>query len=103
MLKKKIWPIKKKYRTFYPKNCHTALKNIGLGIRDPGSGKNLFRISDPGVKKAPDPDPQLWLASRVGGEWGNKLPISLHYLAQGEGLRSLPLVLPRPTPVGPAF
>ncbi len=24
-------------------------------IRDPGSGKNLFRIPDPGVKKAPDP------------------------------------------------
>jgi hypothetical protein len=22
---------------------------------DPGSGKNLFRIPDPGVKKAPDP------------------------------------------------
>ncbi len=30
---------------------------MGLGsrIRDPGSGKNLFRIPDPGVKKAPDP------------------------------------------------
>jgi hypothetical protein len=28
-----------------------------LRIRDvyPGSGKNLFRIPDPGVKKAPDP------------------------------------------------
>ncbi len=25
------------------------------GIRDPGSGKNPFRIPDPGVKKAPDP------------------------------------------------
>jgi hypothetical protein len=24
------------------------------GIRDPGSGKNLFRIPDPGVRKAPD-------------------------------------------------
>jgi hypothetical protein len=24
-------------------------------IRDPRSGKNLFRIPDPGVKKAPDP------------------------------------------------
>ncbi len=24
-------------------------------IRDLGSGKNLFRIPDPGVKKAPDP------------------------------------------------
>jgi hypothetical protein len=28
---------------------------LGSGIRDPGSGKNLFRIPDPGVKKAPDP------------------------------------------------
>jgi hypothetical protein len=27
----------------------------GSEIRDPGSGKNLFRIPDPGVKKAPDP------------------------------------------------
>ncbi len=33
---------------------------LGSGIRDPGSGKNLFRIPDPGVKKhpIPDPDPQ---------------------------------------------
>ncbi len=29
--------------------------DLGSGIRDPGSGKNLFRIPDPGVKKAPDP------------------------------------------------
>jgi hypothetical protein len=29
----------------------------GSGIRDPGSGKNLFRIPDPGVKKHPIPDP----------------------------------------------
>ncbi len=28
---------------------------LGSGIRDPGSGKNLFRIPDSGVKKAPDP------------------------------------------------
>jgi hypothetical protein len=27
----------------------------GSGIRDQASGKNLFRIPDPGVKKAPDP------------------------------------------------
>jgi hypothetical protein len=27
----------------------------GSGIRDPGFGKNLFRIPDPGVKKATDP------------------------------------------------
>ncbi len=28
---------------------------LGSGIRDPGSRKNLFRIPDLGVKKAPDP------------------------------------------------
>jgi hypothetical protein len=28
---------------------------LGSGIRDSGSGKNLFRIPDPGIKKAPDP------------------------------------------------
>jgi hypothetical protein len=28
---------------------------LGSGIRDQGSGKNPFRIPDPGVKKAPDP------------------------------------------------
>ncbi len=28
---------------------------LGARIRDPGSGKNLFWIPDPGVKKAPDP------------------------------------------------
>jgi hypothetical protein len=30
---------------------------LGSEIRDPGSGKNLFRIPDPGVKKPPIPDP----------------------------------------------
>ncbi len=51
MLKKKIWPnFSKKYRTFYPKNCHQALKNIGLG-----PGKKLFRIPNPWVKKTLDP------------------------------------------------
>jgi hypothetical protein len=28
---------------------------LGSGIRDSGSGKNLSRIPDQGVKKAPDP------------------------------------------------
>jgi hypothetical protein len=41
-------------KNFYPKNCHYALKNMGLGsgIRDPGSGirSKMHRI--------PDPDPQ---------------------------------------------
>jgi hypothetical protein len=32
-------------------------KKYGL---NPGSGKNLSRVHDPGVKKAPDPDSQQW-------------------------------------------
>ncbi len=27
-----------------------------IWVRDPGSGKNIFRIPDAGVKKAPDPE-----------------------------------------------
>jgi hypothetical protein len=34
---------------------------LGSGIRDPESGKNLFRIPDPGVKKAPDPGSRIWI------------------------------------------
>ncbi len=42
--------------SFYPKIFPYALSQIyGFGIRDPRSGKNPFRIPDPGVKKAPDP------------------------------------------------
>jgi hypothetical protein len=57
VLKKKIFS--KIYRIFYPKIV-TKLSKIWVWdprsrIRDPGSGKNLFRIPDPGVKKAPDP------------------------------------------------
>jgi hypothetical protein len=46
----------KNYRTFYSKIVTKLLgMGLGSGIRDPGSGINLFRIPDPGVKKAPDP------------------------------------------------
>jgi hypothetical protein len=50
----------KNYRTFYPKIV-TKLSKIwvwdpGSEIRDPDNlDKNLFRIPDAGVKKAPDP------------------------------------------------
>jgi hypothetical protein len=59
--KKNLAQILKNYKTFYQKNCQEALKNmvLGSGIRDPGSGKNLFRILDPGVKKAPDPGSRI--------------------------------------------
>jgi hypothetical protein len=44
-----------------PKKFSLSSQKYGFGIRDPisgirdtGSGKNLLRIPDPGVKKAPD-------------------------------------------------
>jgi hypothetical protein len=53
MLKKKFGPIFKELLKFLPKNFSICSQIYGFGIRDPG--KNLFRIPDPGVKKAPDP------------------------------------------------
>jgi hypothetical protein len=38
---------------------------LGFGIRDPGSGQNLFRILDPEVKKAPDPGSGSATVSRL--------------------------------------
>jgi hypothetical protein len=65
--KKKIWAnFQRIIELFTKKIVKTLLKiwswDPGSGIRDPGSGKNLFRIPDPGVKKhpIPDPDPQHW-------------------------------------------
>jgi|LakMenE01Jun11ns_1017448.scaffolds.fasta_scaffold7811457_1 hypothetical protein len=54
MLKQNIWAnfqrILELYRT---KKLSLSSQKYGFGIRDPE--KNLFRIPDPGVKKAPDP------------------------------------------------
>jgi hypothetical protein len=51
--RKKLGPIFKGIvELFTTKNVIKLTKNMGL---DPGSGKNLFRIPDPGAKKAQDP------------------------------------------------
>ncbi len=57
MLKKKFEPIFEELLKFLPKKFSICSQKYGFGIRDPRSGirKNLFRIPDPGVKKAPDP------------------------------------------------
>ncbi len=47
--RKKFGPIKE----LFTQKVVTKLSKIW--VWDPGSGKNLFRIPDPGVKKAPDP------------------------------------------------
>ncbi len=60
--KKKIWANFQRIIKLLPKKLSINSQNYGFGtrdpgsgIRDPGSGKNLFRIPDPGVKKAPNP------------------------------------------------
>ncbi len=71
MLKKKVWTNFQRIIEFFTQKIVNQLSKIwvwdpgsnprseiwdpGSGIRGPGSGKNLFRIPDPGVKKAPDP------------------------------------------------
>jgi hypothetical protein len=60
MLKKKMWPnFQRIIELFTPKIVtklsKTWIWDLGSGIRDPGSGKNLFGIPDPGVETAPDP------------------------------------------------
>jgi hypothetical protein len=60
MLKKKIGANFQRIIELFTQKIVSKLSKIwvwdpGSEIRDPGSGKNLFRIPDPGVKKAPDP------------------------------------------------
>jgi hypothetical protein len=52
VLKKKNWADFLRIIEFFTQKIVTKLSKIWLW--DPGSGKNLFRIPDPGVKKAPD-------------------------------------------------
>ncbi len=60
MLKKKIWPDFQRVIGLFTQKIVSKLSKIwvwdpGSEIRDPGSGKNLFRI----------PDPQHWLEVRI--------------------------------------
>jgi hypothetical protein len=55
MLKEKIWANFQRIVEVFTQKIYNMLSNIW--VWDPRSGirKNLFRIPDPGVKKAPDP------------------------------------------------
>jgi hypothetical protein len=57
MLKKKIWANFQRNTELFTQKIVTKLSKIG--VCDPGSGKNLFRIPDPGVKKAPGPGSRI--------------------------------------------
>jgi hypothetical protein len=56
----------KNYRTFYTKNGHYALKNMGLGseIRDLEKTYSGSRIQGSKRHRIPDPDSQHWLAGQ---------------------------------------
>ncbi len=53
VLKKKIWANFQRIIELFAQKIVISSQKYGFGIRDPE--KNLFRIPDPGVKKAPDP------------------------------------------------
>jgi hypothetical protein len=53
VLKKKIWANFKRIIELFTKKI--VKKLLKIWSWDPRSGKNLFRIPDPGIKKAPDP------------------------------------------------
>ncbi len=53
VVKKKIWANFERIIELSTQKIVTKLSKIWSW--DPGSGKNLFRIPDPGIKKAPDP------------------------------------------------
>jgi hypothetical protein len=53
--RKKFRPNFKELNNFLPKKLLLSSQKYEFGIRDPGFRINLFRIPDPGVKKALDP------------------------------------------------
>ncbi len=57
VLKKKIWANFQRIIELFTKKV--VKKLLKIWSWDPGSGKNLFRIPDPGVKKAPDPGSRI--------------------------------------------
>jgi hypothetical protein len=65
MLNKKMWANFQRIIELLTQKLSLSSQKYGFGIRDPGSGKNLFQIPDPGSRgqkgtgsRIPDPDPQ---------------------------------------------
>jgi hypothetical protein len=63
MLKKTIWANFQRIIELFTQKIVTKLSKIW--VWDPGSGKNPFRIPDPGVKKAPDPGSLIRIRNTV--------------------------------------
>jgi hypothetical protein len=72
MLKKKIWAnFQRIIELFTQKIVNKLSKIMGLGS---GIRKKPFRIPDPGVKKAPDLDPQHWSRKHQIPDTGFRVP-----------------------------
>ncbi len=69
MLKKKIWANFQRIIEVFTQKMFTKPSNIWGW--DPGSGENLFRIPDLGVKKAPDPGSRIRIRNtgKYNGFW----------------------------------
>jgi hypothetical protein len=62
MLKKNIWASFQRIIEQFTQKIVIRLSN--LWVWETGSGKNLFRIPDPGFKKAPDPGSRICNTAR---------------------------------------
>jgi len=60
--------------------------DLGSRIQDPGSGKNLFRIPDPGSRGQKAPNPGSGSAT-LGSGIGKKIRIRIRYLDPGRTTR----------------
>ncbi len=73
MVKKKIWANFQRIVEVFTQNFSICSQIYGFGIRDLVSGKNLSRIPDPGVKKAPDPGSATLVLTESEQHYGKSL------------------------------
>jgi hypothetical protein len=73
LLKKKIWANFQRIIEHFTKKI--VKKLLKMWSWDPGSGKNLFRIPDPGVKKAPDPGSRIRIRNTAKKEKNKKFHV----------------------------
>jgi hypothetical protein len=70
VLKKKILAIFQRIIELFTKKIVIVKKLLKIWSWDPGSGKNLFRIPDPGSRgqKAPDPGSRIRIRNTAFGD-----------------------------------
>jgi hypothetical protein len=78
VLKKKIWANFQRIIELFTKKIVDKLSKLwiwdpGSEIRDPGSGKNLFRIPDPGSRGQKAPNPGSRIRIRNTALWDRKV------------------------------